>query len=42
LYVLISGGAADDLWRHLFSLPLSPALGALGGYLRQQQAARLA
>lgn len=42
MYAVISGGAADDLWMHLVFLPLSPALGALGGYLRSRQAARIA
>lgn len=41
-YAVISGRAADDLWMHLVFLPLSPALGALGGYLRSRQAARIA
>lgn len=34
MYAVISGGAADDLLMHLLFLPLSPALGALGGSLR--------
>ena len=34
MYAVISGGAADDLLTHLVFLPLSPALGALGGFLR--------
>jgi len=34
MYAVISGSAADDLWMHLVFLPLSPALGALGGFLR--------
>ena len=42
IYAVISGGAADDLWMHLAFLPLSPALGALGGYLRSRQAASVA
>jgi hypothetical protein len=37
IYALISGSAANDLWMHLAFLPLSPALGALGGYLRSRQ-----
>ena len=37
MYAVISGSAADDLWMHLVFLPLSPALGALGGFLRAQQ-----
>jgi hypothetical protein len=37
---VISGSAADDLWLHLVFLPLSPALGALGGFLRARQHAR--
>jgi hypothetical protein len=41
-YAVISGSAADDLRMHLVFLPLSPALGALGGYLRSRQAARIA
>ena len=42
MYAVISGNAADDLWMHLVFLPLSPALGVLGGYLRSRQAARIA
>ena len=42
MYAVISGNAADDLWMHLVFLPLSPALGALGGYLRSRQAASIA
>jgi hypothetical protein len=34
MYAVVSGSAADDLLMHLFFLPLSPALGALGGFLR--------
>jgi hypothetical protein len=33
-YAVISGLAANDLLMHLLFLPLSPALGALGGFLR--------
>jgi hypothetical protein len=40
LYAVISGSGADDLWMHLVFLPLSPALGALGGFLRARQHAR--
>ena len=40
MYAVISGSAADDLWMHLVFLPLSPALGALGGFLRARQHAR--
>ena len=40
MYAVISGSAADDLWMHLVFLPLSPALGALGGFLRARQRAR--
>lgn len=40
MYGVISGLAADDLWMHLVFLPLSPALGALGGFLRAWQHAR--
>ena len=40
VYGLISGTAADHLWLHLVYLPLSPALGALGGFLRSRQIAR--
>lgn len=42
MYAVISGAAADDLWMHLVFLPLSPALGALGGYLRSRPAALIA
>lgn len=40
MYAVISGGAAEDLWMHLVFLPLSPALGALGGYLWRWQTPR--
>jgi hypothetical protein len=40
VYGLISGTAAGPLWLHLIYLPLSPALGALGGFLRSRQIAR--
>ncbi|WP_441238716.1 hypothetical protein [Bradyrhizobium sp. 930_D9_N1_4] len=40
IYAVIGGSAAEDLWMHLVFLPLSPALGALGGYLRSRQTAR--
>ncbi len=39
VYSLISGIAAGHLWLHLAFLPLSPALGALGGFLRSRQIA---
>lgn len=39
VYGLISGTAAGHLWLHLAYLPLSPALGALGGFLRSRQIA---
>jgi len=37
VYGLISGGAAGHLWTHLVFLPLSVALGMLGGFLRARQ-----
>jgi hypothetical protein len=37
MYAVISGNAANDLWLHLVFLPLSPTLGALGGFLRARQ-----
>lgn len=37
LYPLVSGTAAHDMWSHLIYLPISPALGALGGFLRLHQ-----
>ncbi len=40
IYAVVSG--TGHLWRHLFYLLLSPALGALGGYLRSRQNARIA
>jgi len=40
VYALVHG--ASPLWLHLLFLPLSPALGALGGYLRWRQSARIA
>ena len=40
VYSLISGSAAGHGWLHLAFLPLSPALGALGGCLRSRQNAR--
>jgi hypothetical protein len=40
VYALISGGAANELGLHLAFLPLSPALGALGGYLSSRRNAR--
>jgi hypothetical protein len=40
VYTVISLSSAGPLWLHLAFLPLSPALGALGGYLRSRQNAR--
>jgi len=40
VYVLMSGRAADQLWTHLVFLPLSVALGVLGGFLRGRQSMR--
>lgn len=40
LYAMISGSAASHFWLHLAYLPLSPALGAIGGFLRSRQNAR--
>jgi hypothetical protein len=43
VYALLSGSAADHFGLHLAFLPLSPALGSLGGYLsslRDTQQAR--
>jgi hypothetical protein len=40
LYALISGRAVGHLWLYLVFLPLSPALGAFGGFLRLRQKAR--
>jgi hypothetical protein len=37
VYTVINLSSADPLWLHLVFLPLSPALGALGGYLRSRQ-----
>lgn len=37
VYAILSGGAAGHLGLHLAFLPLSPALGALGGYLRSRR-----
>jgi hypothetical protein len=42
VYALLSGGASGHIWLHLVYLPLSPALGALGGFLRARQIARRA
>ncbi|QIG97025.1 MULTISPECIES: hypothetical protein [unclassified Bradyrhizobium] len=39
IYALVNG--TGHLWLHLLYLPLSPALGALGGYLRSRQTARI-
>jgi hypothetical protein len=41
VYVLISGSTVSPMWLHLVFLPLSPALGVLGGLLRARQTARL-
>jgi hypothetical protein len=38
VYTVIDG--TGRLWLHLLELPLSPALGALGGYLRSRQTGR--
>jgi hypothetical protein len=40
VYALLSGSAADHFGLHLAFLPLSPALGALGGYLTTRRNAR--
>ena len=40
VYALLSGGASGHPWLHLLYLPLSPVLGALGGFLRVRQIAR--
>ncbi len=40
IYTVVNG--TSHLWLHLLYLLLSPALGALGGYLRSRQTARLA
>ena len=40
VYSLISGSATDSLWTHLVFLPLSVALGTLGGFLRARQVTR--
>jgi len=40
VYGVVKG--TGPLWLHLLYLPLSPALGALGGYLRSRQTARIA
>jgi hypothetical protein len=37
VYAVINDSSAGSLWLHLVFLPLSPALGALGGYLRSRQ-----
>jgi len=37
VYTVINLNSAGPLWLHLAFLPLSPALGALGGYLRSRQ-----
>ncbi|CCE01720.1 hypothetical protein BRAS3809_530008 [Bradyrhizobium sp. STM 3809] len=40
-YAVFSGSAADDLLMHIVFLPLSAALGTLGGYLRSRQGPRM-
>jgi hypothetical protein len=40
VYALLGGGAAGHSALHLIFLPLSPALGALGGYLSSRRNAR--
>jgi hypothetical protein len=40
VYAVLSGSAAGHLGLHLAFLPLSPALGALGGYLSSRRNAR--
>jgi len=40
VYALVSGSAAGDLLVHLVYLPLSVALGTLGGFLRARQNAQ--
>ena len=40
VYALFSGSAADQVGLHLVFLPLSPALGAFGGYLSSRRNAR--
>jgi hypothetical protein len=37
VYAVLSGSAASHLGLHLVFLPLSPALGALGGYLSSRR-----
>jgi len=37
LYALLGGGATGHSMLHIALLPLSPALGALGGYLRSRR-----
>jgi len=37
VYAVINDSSAGSLWLHLAFLPLSPALGALGGYLRSRK-----
>jgi hypothetical protein len=37
VYAIINDSSAGSLWLHLVFLPLSPALGAIGGYLRSRQ-----
>jgi hypothetical protein len=40
VYTVITDSAAGHLWLHLAYLPLSPALGAFGGFLRLRQNAK--
>jgi hypothetical protein len=40
IYAIVNG--TSRLWLHLLYLILSPAFGALGGYLRSRQVARIA
>jgi hypothetical protein len=40
VYAVLSGSAADHFGLHLAFLPLSPALGAFGGYLSSRRNAR--
>ena len=37
IHAIASGGDGAPLWQHLLALVLSPAFGALGGYLRLRQ-----
>ena len=40
IYGMAVGQAAVPVWQHLVSFVASPALGALGGYLRLRQTSR--